>query len=460
MIPLTLDEIVAVVGGRSAKSIVPVTVSGVSIDSRTCESGDVFFAIRGDRFDGHDFVEAARDRGAVGAIVGASGNGSEWPVATVGDTVAALGKLACFHRHQRTMHVIAVTGSNGKTTTKSMIHHVLSSSLTGQASEKSFNNAIGVPLTLLSSNKSDEYLVVEIGTNAPGEIAHLGEMVAPTIGVITSIGAAHLERLGDIDGVIREKGSLIDHIRPGGCAVVPADCDALVQRARSRADITVVTFGTDACADVNVSDVRSTLDSVQCRINAKHEIMLRTPGSHNAMNAAATFATCRRLNLEADHVVRTLESFESPDLRLNIVRRPGITIIDDTYNANPSSTAAAIDVLNSVSNTRCVCVIGDMLELGEGARAHHEDIGRRIAETGIACVVGVGRYADAVVRGATRTSNKLETAIFRDTESACRDLAKCLQEHDTVLIKGSRRLGLDKLTEALCVRFEGNPPKE
>ncbi len=460
MIPLTLDEIVEVIGGKPTAPVVPVTVTSVSIDSRTVESGALFLAVRGERFDGHDFVEKARDGGAVAAIVSKPVDVADLPIVVVEDTLAALAKLASFHRDQRSLHVIGVTGSNGKTTTKSMIQHVLGQRLRGHAAVKSFNNHIGVPLTLLASNASDDYVVVEMGTSGPGEITYLGTLVRPTIGVITSIGYAHIEKLGSLDGVIQEKGSMIDHIRPGGCAIVPADCAPIVQRARARTDLTVVTFGETPEADLTVSDIRTTIESVRFCLNGNQELSLGVPGRHNAGNAAATFAVCRRLNVDPQSIAEAMSAFSMPELRLNIVRHDGMTIIDDTYNANPSSTSAAIDVLSSVEDARRVCVIGDMLELGEHARDMHESIGERVAKSGVACVVGVGQFADAVIRGATRASGKLETAIFRDTESACRELPRLLEENDTVLIKGSRRLGLDKLTRSLRVPTEASVLKE
>ena len=223
MIPLTLDEIIRETRGKPCRTLSPITVTGVSTDSRTCKPGDVFFAIRGERFDGHDFVAGALKAGAVAAFVDLPLGSDESPLVHVSDTIVALGELAAFHRRQQSLTVVAVTGSNGKTTVKSMIDHVLSRHLTGRASPQSFNNAIGVPLTLLSARAGDDYLVAEIGSNAPGEIAALGKMVAPGVAVITSIGEAHLSGLGDLGGAAVEKLSLLEHVRTGGIAVINAD---------------------------------------------------------------------------------------------------------------------------------------------------------------------------------------------------------------------------------------------
>ncbi len=261
MKPLTLDEILTAINGRPLSEITPGTVTGVSIDSRTVSAGDIFFAIQGERFDGHDYVDEALEKGASWAVVS---NAERFVdpafrshTISVDDTVAALGRLGSYHRRQVSADVIAVTGSNGKTTTKAMIGHVLSTQKRGRSAHKSYNNHIGVPLTLLSSEADDEFLVVEVGTNHAGEIGQLASLIAPDIGVITSVGAVHLEGLQSIDGVIAEKLSLLDRIRRGGLAVVNIDQPRVRDRLRSSAGLTVVSTGTDPHADLRIEQVVS-----------------------------------------------------------------------------------------------------------------------------------------------------------------------------------------------------------
>lgn len=450
MTPLTLDEIVRVVQGRRSCALSPVTVSGVSTDSRTVSAGDLFFALRGARCDGHAYVDEALAKGAVAAVTSFRCAADSRPLVYVGDTVEALGRLAAFHRSQRSTQVIAVTGSNGKTTTKCMIDHVLSAHLSGRAAPRSYNNAVGVPLTLLSAQAGDDYLVVELATSGRGEISSLAQMAAPTVGVITSIGDAHLDGLTDRAGIATEKAAILDHLRPGGLAVLNADAselDTLVSRAGGH---TVVTFGASDAADVRVTDVVTGIDAVTFRINGKFELTLPSPGAHNALNAAAAFAVCRRLKLEPEQIAEALATFEPPPMRLNVSRVGNITLIDDSYNANPSSTLAAIEVLRNARSGRRVFVGGEMLELGSRSSALHEQTGRRIAEAGVNLLVAIGAHAPDVISGAHAMGRRMNTIMYADTETACRDLPNWLTDADTVLIKGSRKLELDRV--ARCVR--------
>lgn len=461
MIPLTLDEIIRVIEGRTKEKPAPVTVTGVSTDSRTAGAGDLFFALRGERFDGHRFMAEAVERGAIAAVVQdleAHSLGDR--TILVRDSVAALGKLAAFHRRQRSMTVIAVTGSNGKTTTKCMIEHVLSQHVKGRGSPKSYNNAIGVPLSLLAVEAQDEFVVLEIGSNAPGEVEALAAMVSPNIGVITSIGAAHLEGLNSLKGVAYEKFSMLNHLRPGGIAVINADCRALGESIQPPGQVDrygAVTFGESSDADVRISQFDGDLDGSRFRINDRHDVRLRVPGRHNAVNAAAAFAVCRRMKLDPERIVEALATVTLPPMRLNVWRGECLTIIDDSYNANPASAAVALEVLQNGAQGRRVYVVGDMLELGNDASKFHQELGRQIASAGIEVLVAVGEYRDVLIEGARSASRSPETISYENTQAAILDLPDRLHELDTVLIKGSRRVGLDQLVRRLRQRFEHQP---
>jgi UDP-N-acetylmuramoyl-tripeptide--D-alanyl-D-alanine ligase len=436
--------------GHPSRKLAHAIATGVSVDSRTVAKGELFFAIRGERFDGHDFIDAALERGAVAAVVDGETAPDERPLIYVNDTGAALRRLAAHHRGQRSVNVVAVTGSNGKTTTKSMIHHVLGQRLRGRAAPKSYNNAVGVPLTLLSAEAGDEYLVVEIGSNAPGEVAALARLASPNIGVVTSIGDAHLKGFDDRGGVAREKLSLLDQIRKSGLAVLNADCPECAVMVRRLTDRHVVTFGTGESADVRVTDVRSCLDETRFVINGKTRVTLPCPGRHNALNAAAAFAVSRRLHVDPEQFVEAMATFSPPPMRLAVSRVGGLTLIDDSYNANPTSTRAAIEVLQSAGRGRRVFVGGEMLELGDDAAAFHEQAGRAIAEAGVDLLVAIGEHAPDVIAGAHSIARRLTSVFYADTETACGDLPNWLGDADTVLIKGSRGLGLERV--AGCVR--------
>jgi len=398
-------------------------------------------------------VDQAFEQRAIAAIVENGAVDGDRPLIHVGDTIEALGRLAAYHRAQTSTAVIAVTGSNGKTTTKCMIDHVLSQRLTGRAAPSSFNNAIGVPLTLLSVEHGDAYVVVEVGSNARGEVAALAEMASPNVGVVTSIGEAHLAGLDDRSGVAVEKMSLLSHVVRGGMAVVNTDCEEIAGIAKRGVGCNVVSFGTSDAADVRVGDVVGDVEATRFTINGRYEVELPVPGRHNALNAAAAFAVCRRLSLEPEEIVEALATFRPPPMRLDVTRLGRMTVIDDSYNANPSSMAAAVDVLGGVESGRRVLVAGDMLELGSQSKALHEQTGRRIGNSHVDFLVAVGEHGDELITGARAENPEIQTIRYQDVSQACRDLPKRLTEFDTVLIKGSRRLGLDRLARRIVELF-------
>lgn len=447
MIPLTLTEVARVVGSETDGSVPAIQVTGVSTDSRTLRRGDVFFAIRGDRFDGHDFLSQALAGGAAGCVVlrGANLDGNVQAnerVLRVDDPVAALGRLAAHHRGRSKARVVAITGSNGKTTTKCMVDHVLAGRLRGRASIKSYNNHIGLPLALLSAEPDDAYLIVEIGANAPGEVAALGRLASPDIGVVTSIGPAHLEGFGDLERVRVEKLSLFDQVKDGGLCVVPIDAEAFTRRS-------VVTFGTDEAADVWVSGVSADLDGVRFTLNGRYGGRLTVPGAHNASNAAAAFAVCREFGFEQEEILASLATFRLPAMRLTPLRVGRLTVIDDSYNANPASMVAALATLAAVRGARRVFVAGDMHELGDASPHWHEEIGRIIAASGIEVLVAVGRERAWIARGAAEASRPPQIVSYADTAEACADLPERLKPGDVILVKGSRAVGLERLTERI-----------
>jgi UDP-N-acetylmuramoyl-tripeptide--D-alanyl-D-alanine ligase len=425
-------------------------ITGVSIDSRQCRPGDLFVAIAGERFDGHDYVTAALQAGATAAVVHRPVQ--DVPIERllhVRDTRLALGALGAYYRSTLAARVIAVTGSNGKTTTKTMIHHVLSGTLQGRAAIRSFNNDIGVPLTLLSASACDEFLVVEIGTSAPGEIETLTKLVQPDIAAITSIGLAHLDGLGSLDGIVAEKSAILDHLAPRGIGIVNIDEPLMHARLSARRDVTVVTVGAHAEADVRASNVRRTESGVSFMINDRHVAEIPVMGSHNALNAVVAFAVGRRLGLEPQHIINRLATFEMPDMRLNVNQFGSMMVINDAYNANPASMRAALDVLRSTQvSGRRVAILGDMRELGGRAPELHREIGRLVASSDVDVLVGVGEHADQICDSARQGGLK-PGALYAaaNVEELAGRLDVILEPRDTILMKGSRAVRLEKLLE-------------
>ncbi|MCB9850398.1 MAG: UDP-N-acetylmuramoyl-tripeptide--D-alanyl-D-alanine ligase [Phycisphaerales bacterium] len=449
MIAMTLGDVAEAMAGRLVAAPANAVVAGVSTDTRSLRAGELFVAISGPRFDGHDYVAQAAERGA-GASVVAEGRegGVRGALIVVDDPVTALGRLAAKHRRLCRAKVVAVTGSNGKTTTKSMLAHVLGSQFRCASAEKSFNNAIGVPLTLLGCGRDDDFLVVEIGTNAPGEVATLARLANPDVGIVTSIGDAHLEGLGGRAGVCREKMSLFEHVRSCGYAVIELDAYQQAAELPKRSDLYWKTYGVNSDADVRVTDLATGLHETRATIDGV-PVRLAVPGRHNAVNAAGVFAVCRLLGMEADAIAAALASYRLPDMRLNVIELDGITLVEDCYNANPSSMSAAVALLAEQSAGRRVLVAGEMAELGAEAGGLHAEIGRRAGEAGIDLVVSIGDMARNITDAVRAGRSATETLHYASADAAADGLRECLRSGDTVLIKGSRSARLERVCAAL-----------
>lgn len=455
--------------GRPCGELPTVSVGGVSTDSRTVAASDLFFAIPGPRFDGHDFAVAALKRGAVAVVVESDRvrevaeklRGADVPLPRgavlidVDDTVQALGRLAAYHRRQMAAEVIAVVGSNGKTTTKAMIHHILSGRLRGRCSPKSFNNEIGVPLTLLSAEQGDEYLVVEIGTNAPGEIAALGEIVVPDMVVLTCIGEEHLEGLGSLEGVAAEECSILSKVRSKGFAALNVEVPA-VGRESAVNGLKVATFGQRPEADVRLTEPVYEAPWLRFKLNDRFPFRLQMVGIHNAVNAAGAVTIARRLGFDYGEAAVRLESFVTPPMRNEMLTAGGVTIVNDTYNANPQSAAAAIDVLRQLPcRGQRIAVFGEMRELGAQSAALHRKVAEQIRESGVQRVLLVGAAAEMMYDALTGGG------LFGPTVETCANVDECLERltadvhaGDVVLLKASRAVELDRLVAPLCERLK------
>ena len=462
---LMLEEIRAAVHGRWLARGAAATIPAVSTDSRTARRGELFFALRGERMDGHAYLSEAARAGCAAAVValdaelapevaGAFGSG----LIGVPDTVGALGNLGAYHRRQVGATVVAVTGSNGKTTVKRMIHHILSRRLGGSCSPKSFNNAVGVPLTLLAVMPGDDYVVCELGTNAPGEIASLAAMAGPDAAVITSVAPAHLERLGSLERIAAEKAAILGELAPDGLGVIWADSDVLA-KAVGRYDCRLIRFGVCPEADLRLTAHQPLGRRQRFEMNGRLWVDLPLPGRHNALNALAAIAVARRFGFEEDAAAAALADFPGQAMRLEWIELGAGTLINDTYNANPASLAAAADVLAGCPTGRKVLVVGDMLELGEQAEAMHRQAGRDLAGKGIDLLVSVGTLGRYIAKGAAEGG--LEAESYDSADAARDQLARLLQAGDAVLVKGSRGMAMEQLIEpirAALTRIEHEGP--
>ncbi|PKO34159.1 MAG: UDP-N-acetylmuramoyl-tripeptide--D-alanyl-D-alanine ligase [Betaproteobacteria bacterium HGW-Betaproteobacteria-7] len=443
-----LSQVAAATGGRLCGA--DPALSGVTTDTRAVLPGQLFIALRGERFDAHDFLDQAVAAGAAALLVAdASKLPAGIPAVVVADTRLALGALAAAWRANFVLPVIAVTGSNGKTTTKEMIADILKAAFGDAvlATRGNFNNDIGLPLTLLGLNASHRAAVIEMGMNHPGEIAYLAPLGAPTVALVTNAQRAHLEGMGDLDEVAREKGSIFGGLGAGGVAVINAD-DAYADFWRGMAaPHSVRSFAIDHPADVH-GQVRQHGLETQLTLSAPEgegELRLRVAGRHNARNAVAAAAACLAAGIPLADVVAGLETFAGVKGRLQRrVGRQGAEILDDTYNANPDSVRAGIDVLAATIG-RKIFVLGDMGEIGEASGQYHDEIGGYAKSQGIDRLFALGDASQQAVRNFGDGARH-----FCNIEKLLAAVDKELGPDTTVLVKGSRFMKMERVADALA----------
>ena len=453
---MTLGEIAEAADATLVRGRPESTVEGVSTDTRTLKQGDLFVALKGGSFDGHDFVDEAVSGGAAAVLVEAGRAREEYPGETavlgVPDTLTALGDVAGAYRSRFSMPFVGITGSNGKTTTKEMVAHVLRSRGKVVAAKKSFNNFIGLPLTVFDVTPDATVVVLEMGTSARGEITRLCEIGRPQIGVITNVGPTHLEKLQSIEGVAAAKAELLDGLPEDGTAILNADdewCRKLCRIAGRKGKL--VTFGTSADADIRAGDVHQDTEGLSFVTNERVRVELSVPGRHNVANALAAIAVCRRLGMKMNEVAERLASFTGTTMRMEVVRVGGLTVINDAYNANPVNMAAALEEFKRyrTSGTRHF-VCGDMLELGEQSAGLHRELGVRIAESDIDRLWLFGSEVNATRTAAVEAGFDADAIFLSDDyERFETRLLEAFKEGDVVLLKGSRGMRLERVLEAL-----------
>jgi UDP-N-acetylmuramoyl-tripeptide--D-alanyl-D-alanine ligase len=444
----TLREFAALCGGRYAGEDRPWT--GVNNDTRTLGPGQIYIALRGARFDGNEFLPAAAAAGAVAAVVDRPVKSPPLPVIEVDDGQAALTRAAKGWRAQFHAPVVGVAGSNGKTTVKEMTAAILARHGECLATRGNLNNHIGVPLTLLRLTGTEQSAVVEIGANHPGEVAALVDVARPTVGLITNAGAEHLEGFGDLDGVARAEGEMVAGLAPSAVAVINAD-DPYAGMWRGMTPATVRTFGLDNPADFRAVQVTETLGDAGFRTSftlqspgGECAVTLNVGGRHNVRNALCAAAAATAAGATLGHVAAGLAAMQPVGGRLRPTRtRQGARLLDDSYNANPSSMQAGIDVLVGLPG-QAWFVMGDMGELGELARSSHVDIGRYAREHGVQRLFATGPMSTLAVEAFGTGAS-----WFPDTESLARAVEAELTPRVTLLVKGSRSNRLERVVAHL-----------
>lgn len=445
MIPVLLSDAVSACGGRFVgdPALLAESICDVCIDSRAVTPGALYVPIAGERFDGHTFIPSAREKGAVCVLTAKALE--EPPYILVDDTLLGLQKLAAWYRSLFDIPVVGITGSAGKTSIKEMVAAVLSIRFSVLKTKGNLNNQTGVPLTVFRLDRTHEAAVIEMGTNHFGEIRALSAVVQPTICLFSNIGVAHIEFFGSREGILKGKAEMIEHMRPGGSVIVNGDDDMLIRLPDT------VRYGLGESNDVRGIDLQDlgldgTAFTALCG-GASLRMTVPAPGKHMVHNALAAIAVGRALGMALPELRDGVESFVAPAGRMDIKKTPRFTVLDDTYNANPPSVMAAIDVLESVGGRR-VCVLGDMLELGRQSDEFHEVVGMYAAIHGIDLIVCVGPNSEQTFLGVHALAPH-RARYFETQETLLSILPLLLRDGDTVLVKASRGMHLERTVELL-----------
>ena len=439
---------------RQGSSEIPVR--GVCTDSRQAGPGDLFFAIKGERFDGHEFLNEVAAKGVAGVVVEREkvpGKLSGCAMLVVEDARAAYGKLAAKYRSDFTLPVVAVCGSNGKTTTKELLASVLRQRFSTLWSEASFNNDIGVPATMLRLENQHQAAVLEAGTNHPGELAPLITLIQPGFGVITNIGREHLEFFGDIAGVAQEEGWLAELLPAEGRLFINGDnvwTETIVKRTRAPVVRVGIGEGNDWCAKkVRLDKNGVTFQAYTPQVELSGEYRINLLGRHQVLNAMLAMAVGAELGLNRNELQAGLAGCEPPKMRLQFWEANGVRVLDDAYNANADSMVAALETLCDLPlQGRRVAVLGDMGELGASSEAAHAEVGRRAAELKVGQLFTVGKMSGFTARAA-RDAGLARVIEFADVEAAVRAVKNFLKPGDVVLLKASRAARLERIVETL-----------
>ena len=462
---IRVEELLAHSGGSLVAGKGKELLSGLSTDSRRIIPGEVFWALRGQNFDGNEFALKAAERGAAAVVVQESHpvlkefvHELKRPVSiiSVEDTLKALGDFSSWWRKQHNVRLVAITGSAGKTTAKEMSADILEMGGRTLRNKGNFNNLIGLPLTILELDGGYINCVLEMGMNCLGEIARLTEIADPDVGVVLNVGRAHLEGLGDIEGVARAKTELVEQISPRSSVIVNGDDELLLKTASGiRRDL--ITFGMGERNEIRASDVRDRgRDGVSFSLNFRGNswpVSMINPGRHNIMNALAAAAAAFVLEEPPLNIIEALGRFEGVGGRFTLIRIEGdILLVDDTYNSNPSSLRASLESLSTLAaeGGRILIGLGDMMELGEDTVPAHLEAGKRAGELGADLLFAVGKNAALIAEGALKSGMAAESIFELSGHEEMADAIETrMRTGDIVFLKGSRKAGLDRVAKAL-----------
>jgi UDP-N-acetylmuramoyl-tripeptide--D-alanyl-D-alanine ligase len=454
---ISAGTIIAPIQGELIAGSPEAIFSGLSTDSRRIAQAELFWALKGERYDGHDFVTKAIDKGAIGAVIEKGYrpeiSATRNPVLiSVVDTLKALGDLGNWWRRGHPVPVAAITGSVGKTTTKEMAASILGLKAPTLKNEGNLNNLIGLPLTLLLLEKAHQRAVLEMGMNRPGEIARLTEIAEPDVGVITNVGRAHLEGLGDINAVARAKVELLEKMPEKSQAILNGD-DARLLKAASPFQRKLITFGLGPENQIRAEKIES-LGEAGTAFDLRffgqtQKVRLRVPGRQNVFNALAASAVALCLEDSPEHIQEGLQGFQGIKGRFMITQLPGdIILVDDTYNCNPTSLKAALDSARALvaGEGRLIVGLGEMLELGDETIPAHLEAGNMVAERGVFCLLVMGEHAPQMITGAVSKGLPKERAIeATNHEEMAQELGARMRKGDVILLKGSRKMQLEKV---------------
>jgi UDP-N-acetylmuramoyl-tripeptide--D-alanyl-D-alanine ligase len=460
---LTVEEVLSATRGKLLQGKRDSSFKGISTDSRTVAEGELFIALKGPHFDGHHYALEALRKKAGGVLIENERVGDvRWngfrsgAVIAVDDTLAALGDMARDWRRKYNIPLVALTGSNGKTTTKEMIAACLEKTFPVLKTKGNLNNLVGVPLTLLTLTEKERVVVLEMGMNVPGEIRRLTEIAEPDVGLITNIQSVHLEGMGSLERLKEEKGELFRRMRRNGTLLVNQDDPRVVDLARDYPG-QKITFGIEHSSDAMAKEIRlHGAEGTSFTLILEGELMevhLRVLGRHFVANALSAMAVACLFGVEVTRAREALENFQPFSMRMEVVHlNGGETLINDAYNANPYSMAVALDTLVEAKGMgRAIAVLGDMLELGGLTKEAHEQIGKRVSELSIDFLVAMGEEASVVVESAIRHGFPREnTRIVESHSEAVSLLRQTVQKGDWILVKGSRRMAMEEIVEGLA----------
>lgn len=451
-----INELEKITKGKLIQKGVLEGVSDISIDSRNINSGECFLALKGAHYDGFDFIKEAVSK-KVSLIISSSDIAVDKSVSLikVKDPIAALGDIAAVWRSKFDIPCIAITGSNGKSTTKQMIASAISSLGSILKTEGNYNNLIGLPLTVLRWNKAHKAAVLEMGMNASGEIARLTHIANPHVGLITNVSPAHLELLDNIENVAKAKGELFENMTSNGTVVVNLE-DPWVVKLAKKYKGKLITFGMQNSANVRFGRLESKgLESIDMTIyveSKEYKIHLKVPGAHNVMNAMAAIAVSLSVGVSVDDAIKGVENFEPMSMRMERVQlAKGIQLINDCYNANPLSMREALRTVSGAKRAgRLVAIVGDMLELGKNTKRCHHEVGVIAAKYKVDKLFAFGDHAADIATGAAESGlNSGKVGTYRDMEELKKDVLGYVKTGDIILVKGSRGMKMERVVDHL-----------